>query len=347
MSSTYEPVVRTDSEISGNSRNLDHWSLVFIGLAAVFGWTGSFIGLHAYALAQLTGYNTWTAWAIPGAYDLAAFGCTFAVYRASINGRSAFRGRFMMWGFTAVSASINWIHQHSNSGHFVAAGLPVAAVIVFDFLMTELRADWEKAHGRKAFRLRPALLFLRFAVDRKGTRAAFRDQITAIPVSALAGLGADLAATVRPVPDTVSADADTTRTPGPETITPGPDAPLPAALPAPEPTAIDPAPGHGAPEARPTAGSGARPALITVPTARTSAWDTGDSTSETVLGGDRPSIVDTVRRVYTDTADTATIIRSVRDVIPEAKPETIRRATRRVRTERAGKPDTTGVGQYL
>lgn len=169
-------------------------ALAFIGLAAVFGWTGSFIGLHGYAVGRMVGFTQITSWAVPGAYDGAALACTLAVYRASINGRSAARGRVLMFAFTAISSWINWTHQTDHTARLVAAGLPIAAVIVFDFLMGELRADWEADHGRHAFRVRPALLVLRWIVDRKGTAAAFRDQITAIPVSALAGLGADLAA---------------------------------------------------------------------------------------------------------------------------------------------------------
>lgn len=320
MTQTSEPTVRSDSEISKNSRNLDRWSLVFIGLAAIFGWTGSFIGLHAYALSKLSGYNTWTAWAIPGAYDLAAFGCTFAVFRASINGRSAFRGRLMMWGFTAVSASINWIHQTTYSGHFVASGLPVAAVIVFDFLMTELRADWEKAHGRKAFRLRSGLLLLRYLVDRKGTKAAFRDQITAIPVSALAGLGADLSESVRKHSDTLSADPDTSDTTRatepdnaaqpdtetaagrgsrrkagqPDTASDTPsesasdvrsdtaDAARPTAPAGPIVTMIDGQAGHSVPDMIHANGHSVGQSPATIPGARTSGTDTTDKTPDLV-----------------------------------------------------------------
>ncbi len=81
--------------------------------------------------------------------------------------------------------------------------LPVAAVLVFDGLAAEYRADWEADHGRKAFRMRFGLLLLRRMVDKEGTKAAFREQITAIPVSALVGLGADLASAeqTRTVPE--------------------------------------------------------------------------------------------------------------------------------------------------
>lgn len=205
-------------------------ALAFIGLAAVFGWTGSFIGLHGYAVGRMIGFSQVTAWAVPGAYDGAALACTLAVYRASINGRSAARGRLLMFVFTAISSWINWTHQTDHTARLVAAGLPIAAVIVFDFLMGEMRADWEAAHGRRAFRLRPGLLMLRYLVDRTGTRAAFREQITAIPVSALAGLGADLKAAAAeassepesvPEPESVEIPAprEPETVPEPETMT--------------------------------------------------------------------------------------------------------------------------------
>jgi len=188
-------------------------SLLPIATAALMGWSASFIGLHGFATTKMTGFTVDTAWLVPGAIDLAAFGCTILVYRASINGRSGFASRALMYLFTVLSAWINWIHQDNGAARFVACVLPVAAVLVFDRLAGEIRADWEADHGRTAFRMRLPLLLLRYFVDRKGTKAAFREQITAIPVSALVGLGADLAtavtseqpappATINPEPET-------------------------------------------------------------------------------------------------------------------------------------------------
>lgn len=188
-----ETTIRTDAQRASSSRKLGRLSLIPTAAAAVAGWSASFIGLHGFAVRQMAGFTADTAWLVPGAFDLSAFGSTVLVYRASINGRSGFRSRVMMYLFTALSAWINWIHQTSGAARFVACVLPVAAVIVFDGLAAEYRADWEADHGRKAFRMRLGLLLLRRMVDKEGTRAAFREQITAIPVSALVGLGADLA----------------------------------------------------------------------------------------------------------------------------------------------------------
>jgi hypothetical protein len=164
-------------------------ALVLVALAAIMGWGASFVGLHEYGMTSMTGFGYWTAWLVPATFDGAAFACTLMTYRASINGRPALRARLLMWGFTAVSAWINWIHQTSLESRLVAAGLPVAAVAVFDIVLLEMRADYEARHGRTAFRMRPGLLLIRWLVDRTGTSAAFRAQITNIPVHQLVGLG--------------------------------------------------------------------------------------------------------------------------------------------------------------
>ncbi|MEB3369413.1 DUF2637 domain-containing protein [Saccharopolyspora mangrovi] len=174
---------------SGHGLWLSRAALGFVALAALMGWGASFVGLHAYGQDQMVGFSYWTAWLIPATFDGAAFGATLITYRASIYGRSAVRGRLLMWIFTAISSWINWIHQLTPEARIVAAGLPVAAVAVFDVVLAELRADFEERHGKRRLRLRPGLLVLRWLVDREGTAGAFRRQVTDIPVSEIAGLG--------------------------------------------------------------------------------------------------------------------------------------------------------------
>src|SRR5690606_29081609 len=99
-------------------------SLVIVAPAAVMGWGASFVGLHDYAQHVMTGFNWDTAWLIPATFDGAAFACTLMTYRASIAGRSAMRGRALMWMFTAISSWINWVHQSTIETKIVAAGLP-------------------------------------------------------------------------------------------------------------------------------------------------------------------------------------------------------------------------------
>lgn len=193
--------------------NLKTVVLGFVALAAVAGWAASFIGLHAFGVSDMVGYTDRTAWLIPAAFDGAAFACAALTYRASIAGRSALRGRLLTWAFTALSSWINYIHQPAGAenevsqARLVAVWLPIAAVAVFDVVLSEMRADWEEAHGRKAFRMRLGLLLLRALVDRKGTSAAFREQITGIPVSGLVGLGADLKVDAPRRPETAAVAA--------------------------------------------------------------------------------------------------------------------------------------------
>ncbi|GAB3291839.1 hypothetical protein GCM10027563_30440 [Parasphingorhabdus pacifica] len=196
------------------------------------GWAASFVGLHAYGQDTMAGFSFWTAWLLPATFDGAAFACTLMTYRSSINGRSALRGRVLMWGFTAVSAWINWIHQPTTEARIVAAALPVAAVAVFDVVLIELRADYEARHGRHAFRLRPGLLLLRWIVDRTGTTQAFRAQIASIPVEELAGL------TTRPQPAVSAAQTEPLPT-EPAVTEPEPE-PTPEPVPAPEPASPAP-----------------------------------------------------------------------------------------------------------
>ncbi|TDD10593.1 DUF2637 domain-containing protein [Saccharopolyspora terrae] len=202
-------------------------ALGIVALAAVMGWAASFVGLHEYGMTSMTGFGYWTAWLVPATFDGAAFACTLMTYRASIHGRSALRARLLMWGFTAVSSWINWIHQPSLETRLVAAGLPVAAVAVFDIVLLEMRADYEARSGRTKFRLRPGLLVLRWLVDRTGTTTAFRAQITAIPVHQLIGQAAP-AEIPAPEPTPTPAPA-----PDPRSATPAasPAPPTPVATP--------------------------------------------------------------------------------------------------------------------
>lgn len=164
-------------------------SLVFVALAAGMGWAASFVGLHDYGVHQLNGFSDLTAWFIPGAVDGAAFATSLMAYRANIRGRAAVRARLLMWGFTAASGWINWMHQSAPQPRLVAAGLPVAAVAVFDVVLFELRADHAERHGRRAFRFRPGLLVLRWLVDPAGTRSAIAGQVLAIDVAEVIGTG--------------------------------------------------------------------------------------------------------------------------------------------------------------
>ena len=162
--------------------------LGFVALAAVAGWAASFVGLHGFALDPMHGYTSVTAWLVPGSFDGSAFACSVLVYRSSIYGRAVLRGRVLMYAFTAVSGWINWHFQANSLAQWVGAALPFAAVLVFDVVLSDLRAEWEIRHGKRAFRLRLGLLALRWTVDRRGTWSAFRTALVAVPVTDLVGL---------------------------------------------------------------------------------------------------------------------------------------------------------------
>lgn len=169
--------------------DLSHLTLLFVALAAVAGWAASFIGLHDFGVRDMLGFTDRTAWLIPAAFDGAAFACAVLTYRASIVGRAAVRGRLLTMAFTALSSWVNYIHQPPGNAKLVAVWLPIAAVLVFDTVLVDLRAEYEQRHGRRAFRLRTWLLLLRWFVDRAGTRTAFTDEVRKIQVSDLVGLG--------------------------------------------------------------------------------------------------------------------------------------------------------------
>ncbi len=162
--------------------------LLVLSVAAA-GWSASFISLHTFAVAHM-GLSPGPAWLVPGTFDGAALGLSLLAFRAATHGRASLGARVYVYGFTALSSWINYIHIPDPQGRVVACLLPIAAVVVFDKLLKEARAAYERRHGREAFRVRPGLLALRLLIDRDATRHAIKQQITAIPVEALIGLGA-------------------------------------------------------------------------------------------------------------------------------------------------------------
>lgn len=194
-----------------SSARLARFVLAFVALAAVAGWSASFVGLHGFALDPMRGYSDTAAWLVPGSFDGAAFACSVLVFRASIHGRSALRGRVLMYAFTAVSGWINWHFQTNSLAQWVGAALPFAAVLVFDVILTDLRAEWEIQHGQQAFRLRVGLLVLRWVVDRAGTWSAFRASLISVPVTELVGMA--------PGPAWPTETPPTGSRPAPQTVT--------------------------------------------------------------------------------------------------------------------------------
>jgi hypothetical protein len=218
--------------------------LGFVACAAIAGWAASFVGLHGFALSEMHGYSLLTAWLVPGSFDGAAFACSVLVYRASIFGRSAVRGRVLMYGFTALSGWINWHYQTNILGQWVASALPFAAVLVFDTVLSDLRAEWETRHGQQTFRMRLGLLSLRWLVDRRGTTDAFRASLVAIPVTDLVGLLGNSLPNVAPTPVVRRSEPIVTEPTPPKVSPPPPARPTtprtpPPAVPRPIPPETD------------------------------------------------------------------------------------------------------------
>ncbi len=164
-------------------------AMVLVVAVSVSGWSASFISLHGFAVTHMT-LTERAAWLVPATFDGAALGLSLLSFRAAIYGRPSLGSALWVYGFTALSSWINWIHITDRSGKFVACLLPVAAVLVFGKVLREAREAFERRHGKQVFKVRPGLLVLRWFADRRGTRAAIRTQILDIPVEALIGLSA-------------------------------------------------------------------------------------------------------------------------------------------------------------
>lgn len=170
---------------------------LLLGVAGA-GWTGSFIGLHGYAMEHMQ-LSEREAWLVPLAFDGAAFGLSIAAARAASYGRSAIGSRLLVVAFTMLSSWINWMHVTDPQGRLVAALLPPAAVVLFEAVLAEMRAASERRSGR----VRPRLHPLRWIVDPHGTWALYRSWILDIPLPGHLGMPP----TLRPVRTTERAVA--------------------------------------------------------------------------------------------------------------------------------------------
>ena len=163
-------------------------SVLLVLAVAAAGWSASFLSLHTFAMVHMA-LTERQAWLVPATFDGAAFGLSLLAFRAATFGRASLGSRAAMYGFTGLSSWINFIHITDPRGRLVASLLPISAVLIFDKVLKEARGAYERRTGRQVFRVRPGLLLLRLAVDRASTWAAFKAQITAVPVPSLVGLG--------------------------------------------------------------------------------------------------------------------------------------------------------------
>lgn len=209
-------------------------AVLLVLAVATSGWSASFIALHGFAMLHM-GFGDAAAWLVPGTFDGAAFGLSLLAFRAATYGRASFGARLYVYGFTALSSWINFVHITDRQGRLVACLLPISAVVVFDKVLREAREAYERRHGKQVFKVRPGLLLLRLAVDRKATAKAIRGQIAAIPVEALIGMGAgtlakdaEQAKTAAQAPATAPVQASAELPPVP--VNADAPAPAPAAL---------------------------------------------------------------------------------------------------------------------
>lgn len=185
-----KPVAKTRFRDALRDNGLASLAMFLVAAVAVAGWAASFIALHAFAQEHI-GLTERAAWLVPSTFDGAALALSLLSFRAAIYGRASLGSLLYVYGFTALSSWINWIHIDDRQGKIVSALLPIAAVLAFGKVLKEAREAYERRHGKVVFKVRTGLLMLRWTVDRRGTRAAIRNEILAIPVQALVGLGAD------------------------------------------------------------------------------------------------------------------------------------------------------------
>src|SRR5436309_16096309 len=102
-------------------------AVLLVLATAASGWSASFISLHEFAMAHMTlGYGA--AWLVPGTFDGAALGLSLLAFRAATFGRASLGSRVYVYGFTALSSWINYIHIPDPQGRMVAFLLPISAV---------------------------------------------------------------------------------------------------------------------------------------------------------------------------------------------------------------------------
>jgi hypothetical protein len=151
---------------------------VIVATVAFAGWTVSFIGLHTFAMQHMQ--LSWaTAWLVPVTYDGAPAGLTLVVMRAASHGRSALVWRLLIVVFTMLSCLINYVHLSDHWGRIVAALMPLAAVVVFEALISEAR---KAAERRAGIAVRPRLHPLRFVFDWTGSWDIVRRHVMEMPL---------------------------------------------------------------------------------------------------------------------------------------------------------------------
>ncbi|MEZ0089966.1 DUF2637 domain-containing protein [Streptacidiphilus sp. EB129] len=186
MTETSEPTKRSAAD---RARAIALWcrdiglggfGFTLVLVVALAGWSASFIGLHAFSVGHMS-LSQHAGWLVPITFDGAPAGLSIVVMRAGIHGRSAPLWRLLIIGFTLLSSWINWQHITDPTGREVAALMPPSAVILFEGLMSEVRAA---AHRRDGHAARPTIHPLRWLFDFTGTLDAVRQYVISLPLTA-------------------------------------------------------------------------------------------------------------------------------------------------------------------
>lgn len=150
---------------------------VLLVVVVTAGFAASFLGLHDFGVRRM-GFSDHQAWLVPIAIDGADIGLSVVALRAAMNGRAAVLPRAMIVACTSISSGINYAHIADPAGRWIAALLPILAVILLESLMGEARAAYERRIGRP----RPRLSLLRWAFDYSGTKAILRAYVLGMPL---------------------------------------------------------------------------------------------------------------------------------------------------------------------
>lgn len=201
---------------------------VIVASVAFAGWAVSFIGLHTFGMQHMA-LSWWEAWLVPITYDGAPAGLTLVVMRAASHGRSALVWRLLIVAFTVISCLINYVHLSDYWGRRVAALMPLAAVVVFEALVSEAR---RAADRRAGIAVRPRLHLLRFVFDWTGSWDIIRCHVLNQPLPEPLAASLRNAATRTPAsPRQRGASAPAASPASPPTATATPPLPAPAATP--------------------------------------------------------------------------------------------------------------------
>lgn len=124
----------------------------YTALAVVVACVGlmSWSGLVGYAQDQLRMHAP-LQYAVPVALDFAGMACGFLAVRAVIKGDSAFGPRTLVLAFVAASSMLNYLHAqakyHFASAELFFAGMSVAAWLMWDVVLRQLRRDLLRSAG--------------------------------------------------------------------------------------------------------------------------------------------------------------------------------------------------------